>query len=323
MYITMDEKTHTYFVNGDIAKISVTELLHKHGLAPSYDEVDEEVLNAARERGKAIHADIEAYIKSVAVEKVGDYVPKTAEGLEFARWFDENWDGKGWAWSEQMIAYDYNGMIVAGSIDLYALLGGIAIMADYKGTSKYQKEYVSWQISLYDYMVRQLYGRSVNDVVLSSKGAERFMCFLFPKGKPMEIKEVDRVPDGEIEKLLDAEYNGEKYMRPALVLPDELSVEMENAERALIEIEEQAKAAKERADAVRAALLSEMQRQGIYSYETERLKVTYRAGYDKVTLDSTKLRRELPQVYEKYGRTTRVKPCVIITQKEEFDEGTE
>lgn len=315
MYITMDEKTHTYFVNGEAASISVTELLHKHGLAPSYDGVDESVLIAARERGKAIHADIEAYVNSIAVDKTSEYVPKTEEGLEFARWFDEHWDGLGWAWAEQKIAYDYNGMVVAGSIDLYALLRGVSIMIDTKCTAKYPKEYVAWQISIYNYMVRKLEGRAVNNVLLSAVGADTFLCCMFSKGKPMDIKEVERIPDSEIERLLEAEYNGEKYTRPALVLPDELSLEMENAERALIEIEKQAKEAKARAEAVRAALIAEMEKQCIFSYETDRLKVTYRAGYDKNTIDSTKLRRELPQVYEKYTKTSRVKATVIITEK--------
>lgn len=315
MYITMDEKTHTYFVNGEAASISVTELLHKHGLAPSYDAVDEEVLIAARERGKAIHADIEAYVNSVAVDKTGEYVPKTEEGLEFARWFDDHWDGLGWAWAEQKIAYDYNGMVVAGSIDLYALLRGVSIMIDTKCTAKYPKEYVAWQISFYNYMVRKLQGRAVNNVLLRSVGADTFLCFMFSNGKPMEIKEVERIPDSEIERLLESEYRGEKYTRPALVVEDYLAMAFEKAEVAVLETERAAKEAKFKADALRAALCREMELQGIFNYETERLKVSYRAGYDKNTIDSTKLRRELPQVYEKYTKTSRVKATVVITEK--------
>ena len=59
MIITFDKQTHTYAVNGDIAHISVTELLAKHGLSPNYDGVDKATLTDAAEYGKTIHKDIE------------------------------------------------------------------------------------------------------------------------------------------------------------------------------------------------------------------------------------------------------------------------
>ena len=43
MRIDFDEKNHIYRVDGDIASISVTELLHKHGLAPDYSGVSKTV----------------------------------------------------------------------------------------------------------------------------------------------------------------------------------------------------------------------------------------------------------------------------------------
>ena len=44
MIVEFEEKDHIYSVNGDIASISVTELLKKHGLSPNYDGVNKQAL---------------------------------------------------------------------------------------------------------------------------------------------------------------------------------------------------------------------------------------------------------------------------------------
>jgi hypothetical protein len=60
--IEFREDTHEYFLDGR-KLISVTQLMRKHGLAPSYDAVPSAVLKAKAERGTLIHKEIEKYIK--------------------------------------------------------------------------------------------------------------------------------------------------------------------------------------------------------------------------------------------------------------------
>lgn len=313
MYITMDENTHTYFVDGQVADISVTELLHKHGLAPSYDGVDEEVLNAARERGKSVHADIEKYIMA------DGYIPETREGFAFARWAEGRiYDTT----AEQKIAIEWKGKIIACTIDLLGTFNveEIDFIADHKTTSRFQKEYVSWQLSLYDYIARKAEDIEINGEVFIWHRAEKLLCFLYDKDGKMEVKECDKIPDSEIERLLDCEANGEIYTRPALVLEDDMAVALEKAELAVIETERAAKDAKFKAEALRAALCAEMERQGIFSWSGTKIKATYRAGSDRVSVDSTRLKKELPEVYEKYTKTSKVKATVVITEKGEKNE---
>lgn len=315
MYITMDENTHTYFVDGQVADISVTELLHKHGLAPSYDGVDEEVLNASRERGKEVHADIEKYIMA------DGYVPETREGLAFAHWSEKN--GL-YAYAEKRYALKWKGIVVACTMDLigWITVNGrrIAVLADHKTTSRFQREYVSWQVSIEDYFARKQSGVVINNATIEWNGAEKFLCFLYDKDGNMEVKECDKIPDSEIERLLDCEANGEIYTRPALVLEDDMAVALEKAELAVIETERAAKTAKAQAEALRAALCAEMERQGIFSWSGAKIKATYRAGSERVSVDSTRLKKELPEVYEKYTKTSKVKATVVITEKGEKNE---
>ena len=77
MNVDFEESTHTYSVNGIIATISFTELLHKHGIAPDYSGVNGSTLNESAEFGKTIHKDIERVINTA------NYEPQTEFGKTF------------------------------------------------------------------------------------------------------------------------------------------------------------------------------------------------------------------------------------------------
>ena len=316
MRIDFDAKTHSYFVNGDIASISITELLKKHGLAPNLSFVSEEKLEESRANGKIVHADIENYINF----RDKEYIPETPQGLEFAKWADENLKE---ARAEVMVTLDWGGMIVAGTIDLLGVLkSGERVIDDHKNTASANREYVAWQVSIGDYMARQMNGRIVNDRKFVWKGAKKFLCTHFdPKSGKLTVKELEKIPDTEIEKLFTAEFKGEKYMRPALAVPDEMCLELNAAEETLIFYEKAYKAAKERSDKVRAALTAEMERQGVFTYESDRLKVSYRAASESVIVDSTRLKREQPQVFAAYSKISKRKATVFIAVKGEEENG--
>ena len=62
MEVKFDENLHKYTVDGKEV-ISVTQLLQKHKITPSYDAVDKELLRMASERGTLIHEEVENWIK--------------------------------------------------------------------------------------------------------------------------------------------------------------------------------------------------------------------------------------------------------------------
>ena len=129
MLIEFDEKDHVYSVDGEIASISVTELLAKHGLSPDYSGVKGAVLRAKADEGKRIHKDLENVLNKAK------YEPKTAQGKAFKNWVKENLDC---AVGEQMLAYEYKGMYIAGTADVIGFTkGGFGIIGDHKNTSKF------------------------------------------------------------------------------------------------------------------------------------------------------------------------------------------
>ena len=310
MKIEFAQRTHTYIVDGDIASISVTELLHKHGLAPDYECVPKDRLKKAQDDGKAIHKDLELLMNEV------DHEPTTEQGKTFLEWSTRNLScGVG----EQMLAMDYKGIIIAGTADLMAFgKDNEPIIADYKTTSVFQEEYVTWQVSLLDYMARWIKGEKVNGKRFVWKGAKKFLCLLFDKRTGgMKEKELTPVPDAEIERLLEAEAKNEKYTRSVLSVPKDLQEQVEEAEIALQEAKIRQQEAEEHAAALRQRLLEEMRKQNILSWDTGKIRVTYIPEAVRTTVDSKKLKSNFPQVYSECVKMSKVKEQVRITIRED------
>ena len=81
-------------------------------------------------------------------------------------------------------------------------------------------------------------------------------------------------------------------------------------------ISKQKKKLEDKEKEVRAALEAAMGQFGIKSFENDILKVTYVAPTTKTTIDSKALKKDKPDVYEKYAKTSNVKASVRITVKD-------
>jgi hypothetical protein len=313
MIVTFEEKGHIYSVNGEIASISVTELLTKHGLSP-YGGVKKAKMKESADVGKSIHKDLEDILN------VAGYEPKTEQGKQFAEWVKENLDcGVG----EQMLGFDSNGLVIAGTADVMAIAKDkTLIVADHKNTSQFHREYVSWQVSILDYFARKLGKEKINGKLLNWKGAKRFICFHYdPKTGKMTAHELNKVADEEIERLLDCELHDEIYQRPMLVIDPELQQKYLQAEENFIAFEKQVKAVQKVRDDLRAEMLRLFEEQGIKSWESPdgKLLVTYVAPQEQIRVDSTKLKDKFPQVFTECQKLSKVKSQIRVTVRGEDD----
>ena len=313
MIVDFEEKGHIYSVNGEIASISVTELLTKHGLSP-YSGVNKSKMKESADVGKEIHKDLENILNEPA------YEPKTEQGKQFAEWVKENLDcGVG----EQMLGYESNGLVIAGTADVMAIAKDkTLIIADHKNTSQFHREYVSWQVSILDYFARKLGKEKINGKLLNWKGAKRFICFHYdPKTGKMTAHELNKVADEEIERLLDCELHNEIYQRPMLVIDPELQQKYLQAEENFIDFEKQIKAVQKVRDDLRAEMLRLFEEQGIKSWESPdgKLLVTYIPQTEQVRVDSTKLKTKFPQVFTECQKLSKVKSQIRVTVRGEDD----
>lgn len=98
------------------------------------------------------------------------------------------------------------------------------------------------------------------------------------------------------------EYNGKE-----LVIANDLVSKLKEFEKRRIEIEMQEKQ-------LREELLEAMEKYGIQNWHTEdnSIKAIYKKSYTRTSIDSKRLKEELPDIAEEYSKTTEVKPSVEL-----------
>lgn len=288
--IEFDKATHRYF-DGGKELISVTALMRKHGLAPDYSMVPKAVLEAKAERGTLIHKEIEEWIKE---GKVGF----TQELGSFIDWSESA--GISAFESETILHND----IVAGTCDLMYESDGVGCIADIKTTSTLHKESVSWQLSIYN--------------LLGGWKAEKGQAFHFDADGNLKVIDIPLKPKEEVERLMECEREGKIYEQGELVTEGQLAT-ISEAE-AIIQKAEAMKAEAQAAIAeVRGAIIKAMEANGTTSFENDRMRITYVAPYERATIDTAKLKRELPKVAEEFTKRTMTEASLRIKLKGEAE----
>ena len=290
MEIKFDEILHKYTVDGKEV-ISVTQLLQKHKITPSYDAVDKELLRVASERGTLIHEEVEKWIESgecgftEEAERICDYLNSTA-------------DKDSQIISEQIVAND----VVAGRFDVLYTHAKKLVLTDIKtGNTKHLFGW-SWQLSLYKYLYEKMYGKEIDSLQI-----------LWAKNGGMTVIHCDYVGDDKIENLLNAEREGRLISDVDLGVSEE---ELEDLTELMEEIkakEDELKILKEKVDKVKEILYGTMEKEGVKTVDRGNLKITYVAPSSRTSVDSKKLEKEEPEIYKKYVKTTTVAGSIKIT----------
>lgn len=287
------ESDHTYWL-GDKQLISVTQLIKKHGLSTDYSCINKKVLNKKSDRGSLIHKEIEEYIITGIMgftTELEDYI-RISNELEITP-----------INAEQIVNND----IIAGTVDLQATRlkqelpcnGFIKILVDFKTGTTINKEACRWQLSLYE----RLIGEQFDEL------------YIFHLGEKSKAIKVDRIPADELDKLIECERNGEIYAKREMVLAQDLLVEIKKVEQYIKDIDTQKKEAEATSEALKATLMEAMASQGIKSYETldKSMQITYIEPTTRESIDSTRLKKELPDIAKKYLKVSNVKASVRIT----------
>lgn len=281
--IEYDEDFHIYSL-GDKILPSVTQILSTTVFPDKYSNVDEETLRKASEKGKMIHKEIE------------DYINSNEEGFtkEFYSFKEivEKYNLKELA-SESKVS---NGEI-AGTIDIYAKMGEKDILADIKTTYDLDKEYVSYQLSFYRYILKS-YGVHIDELYAIWLRDDEW------KFEKVEIKE-----DKVLEEILSDFQKGTKYE----VLPSTLqtmSIEKQNAFKSiLVQMKEMEKKSKE----FKKAILAEMEERGIDKVQIDDLTITRKEPYIVKKVDTEKLKKD--GLYENYTKDSLVSSSLVIKVK--------
>lgn len=180
------DEAHLYLYDGVIIP-SVTQILQKI-FKNKYKGVPKFILEEKAKYGSEIHKLIEDLengkeynFKSVYQEiSIEQYLDLKAKNNIVV--IDQ----------EQMVCYEGK---YAGRYDMTAIVNDSYSLVDIKTTAELDLEYLSWQLSLYEYASRIIFSK--------------FYVIWLPKGKMGQLVEVEKKSEEEIEKLLEEiEKNG-------------------------------------------------------------------------------------------------------------------
>ena len=289
MEIKFDETLHKYTVDSKEV-ISVTQLLQKHKITPSYDAVDKELLRVASERGTLIHEEVEKWIES------GE-CGFTEEAEKICNFLFERADENTKILSEQMVAND----VVAGRFDVLYTHAKKLVLTDIKtGNTKHLFGW-SWQLSLYKYLYEKMYGKEIDSLEI-----------LWANGD-LTVIPCEYVGDDKIENLLNAEREGRLISDVDLGVSEE---ELEDLQELLEEIDkkkEELNVMEGKVKKIKNILYGTMEKNGVKTVDRNKLKITYVAPSTRTAVDSKKLQKEEPEIYKKYVETTTVAGSIKIT----------
>lgn len=300
--LKFNEENHEYTLD-DRVLISTTQLMAKQHLSPDYSMVKASVLQNKAERGTLIHAEIEDFNKNKALgftdelSMYVDYIRKNKiTVLE----------------SEYMVNND----LVAGTIDLVLMDDKQFIIADIKTTSSLHKDSVSWQLSIYTYLY--WLDRVGEENLLENYNNTLGQAYHFGKSG-LKVVDIHLRPLEEVLRLIECERQGIPYTQPNIIPVDQL-VLLEDAELEVARLEALVKAASQKRDEFRQGILKAMEENGIINYESDLLKISYIAPSVRTTIDSAKLKKDLPDLAKEYSKEVKSNASVRITIKGENNE---
>lgn len=292
MKLVFDETTHTYTdENGNLIP-SVSEII-RNWLGNKYADIDAEVLKKAQEKGNKVHNEIENYLLQNIEPKKPTYEFKCFKELIKEHPVTATH-------SEQVLygATEYGAF--AGKYDLFDSVLGM--LRDIKTNYSLDKEYVQIQNSLYAFMLRQL------DVKVN--GSE--VIHLPPEKSPQkpQILALELLPDAECEEIVRAYFNGESKPQANLQCLNEQAIaELETTILAMEKFEMTIKEYKDK-------ILKEMEERNISQIKIgKKITISYIAPTTRESIDTARLKKEMPVVASKYKKVSNVKSSVRITTK--------
>ena len=272
--INFDETTHTYSRNGNIYT-SVTTLLANYKLSANYNNIPKDVLNKAAQRGKEVHKMLEEYIKNGVLVSNPDFE-------NFIKYISNRNIDCATSLSEAII-YD-DTFLIAGTVDWQYYDGDNFIIADFKTTSQIHWDAVTWQLSIYNYIICK--GDILQYYINKLKVIHLY------NGK-FSVRELPTIDYDEVTKLLTANLSNQSYT----YVPD-FSKILSNSEEYVLDtiLEDIAnckallKELTQKEEEMKKKLVERMKTQNLHECEFNNFKVKYTDTISRKVIDTEKLK---------------------------------
>lgn len=281
-----EEHTYTNTETSEMLKGITSTLIHR--LFPDkYSGIPQAVLARAAERGTAIHEEIEL------VETIG-IAPSTEESRNYIKLKEEH--GLNFLESEYTVSDLEH---YATNIDaIYEVEENVVDIADFKTTSKFDDDSVSWQLSICAYLLE------LNNPHV--KVRDLFGIWL--RGDIAQLIPVERRTDEEVRALMEADINGKEFeYSPAL--PDYIRENMTT----LYCLGKRIKELTEEYDSIKAEVQAKMAENKEKSFKTDKVLFSLIAPSVRTSFDSKRFMEENGELAKKYTTSTTTKETLKIT----------
>ncbi len=282
------ENPRGYWI-GETHLEGLTGMIGRQLFPDKYAAVPERVLAKAAARGHKIHEDIQVY--DMFGEVASDEVKWYADMKK-----DEKFDVID---SEYLVT---DGTHFASAIDKVIVKDGKVCLADVKTTYELDKEYISWQLSIYKYLFNLL-----------NPDIEVDKLYAIWVRNGASLHEVPEIPQEEVIELLNCERQGIQYIRKDVAtVEDEKAIEVvRQMSDVLVEISE----LEAKRDAFKKQLEEMFEQFGVEKWDTDYFTISRVDAYTKDVFDSKKFKEEHPELHKEYVKQTKVKPSIRIKLK--------
>lgn len=286
--VSLDAENHVYTLPSGEVLSGITCVLNKYISPDKYDNVPAEVLERAKERGSAIHADIACWID-------GFSGADTPEVKAFAEWA-----AGAELYSECLVS---DGICYASAIDVVRHFGDNQVhLYDIKTTSVVDEEYCRWQLSIYAYFMNLAGFDVVGASVLHVKDGA--------------IKELPVVLVGSehVKEMLQAYAGGEDWHNPFVgdALPEEVANNICVLDHTIAGLKEQLKYAEGQMEEFKARLLELMKENDLTAIKTDQVAISIKKAYQRTSIDSKRLKEQYPEIAKECEKVTEVAENLTI-----------
>ena len=293
--VEFDELAHTYTLDGKQLS-GITGIIKDYLFPDMYKGVHERTLEAAAERGSSVHSQVQMIIN-------GFPLARTDRSVEA---FFDKMQGTEFIASEYLVSDLHH---FASSIDI---IDSRLNLYDIKTTDKLNREYLSWQLSIYAYLFE------LQNPTL--KAGALYGCHL--RDGKANVIQVERINSEIIADFLCAAADNLPWANPLERIDDTLLKDQATQLARLAEIEDyladfkaRAKAMEDEKAKLTEGLLDIMEQRNVKTYKTDRLTLTRIDAHTSPKFDSTTFKRDYPQMYERYVKESNVKRSLRIAIK--------
>ena len=287
--VRFDAGLHTYTAPNGRTLRGITGLLHDKLFPDTYKGVDEETLRKAAERGTAIHRMCEDW------DEIGTFMDDDTLRAYIGGCNDH---GLVHHCSEYLVS-DMD--MYASSIDkVFRVDDETVDIADIKTTYRLDKEYVSWQLSVYAYLLE----------LQNPHARVRKLLAIHLRDGKCKVVEVERKSNEDVKKLL---YSDEVPDLNPYAMPMKYRVE----EGDIIRYAHLAKYYSDKVAELKERMLADMESAHATRWETERVQVVRREGSRTEKFDAKRFKEEHADMYAEYVTESVTKSSITIKIKGE------